>query len=109
MVPKSEGSGEAGIQIAIELSAGGSGRSFIQMPDGSEVERPDNQSFVKIEKERLANGDWLLNAMTNELHRVLGVLTDPRGNVQVKLSTKDGYVLVPWEAVPETLLLVVNT
>lgn len=108
MEPKSEGSGEAGIQIAVELSANGSGRSFIKMADGSEVERPDDQAFVKIEKERLAAGDWLLNAMTNETHQVLGVLTDPRGNVQVKLSTKEGYVVVPWEDVPETLLLVVN-
>ena len=106
---KSEGSGESSIRVKVETSAQGSGRSFIQLADGSEVERPDCQLFIKIERDRLVMGDWLLNGLTQEIHRVLGIWTDLQGDVQVKLSTHEGFVQVPWRDIPETLLLVIDT
>jgi hypothetical protein len=105
---KSDGYGEAGISIKVETEVRGTGKVSVRLSDGSEIERGD-QGFLKIDKERLAAGDWLINGLTQEIYRFVGFLTDPRGKEHAKLMTPEGQCLtVPWEEVPETLLLVVN-
>jgi len=99
---KSTGSGESEICIKVEMSAQGSGRVTTRLPDGSEVERK-GQTFVRIDKEHLVRGDWLLNVLTGEIHRVLDVM-----GTQVKLQTQEGFIVVPWDDLPDTLQLVIN-
>jgi len=91
------------MRVDVNVSAEIGGRSTIWLPDGRTIDGPVAQSFVKIEKERIAGGDWLLNPGTNETHKVLGVTEH-----EVELSTSDGSVKVPWDEVPEVLLLVIN-
>ena len=102
--PKSSGASTSAIPINIDVDLKVEGKVMVHSPDGETKLGSPSQEFVRIEKGRLAKGDWLINPMTNETHKVLEA-----GVGGVSISTEGGGVYaVAWHDVIETLLLVVH-
>jgi len=100
---KTGGFSGSNLKIAVEVSAGAGGLSQIHRPDGTVVDGSPQQRFVKIEAERVIPGDWFVNLLTNESHKVLAIL--PTG---VTMTTASDPVFVKWSDLPDAILLVVN-
>lgn len=98
-----KGHGSSTIRLNVDVTAEAGGHSKRHLPDGTVVDGPSRQEFVEIDKDRIASGDWVLNPLTGETHKVLGNDGD-----SITLSTTDGSITVPWSDLPDALLLVVD-
>ena len=100
---KTDGSHTSTIRVNVDVEASVAGKSTIQLPDGTVVDGPSSQKFVRIDPDELEVGDWLLNPMTNEIHKVLIWEDD-----LLKITTDDGGTCVLIGAALEILLKVIN-
>ena len=100
---KSDGVHGASIKIDVDVGAEIKGRSTIHLPDGTTTDGPSSQSFVRITKDNVKEGSWLLNPATKETHKVVHV-----EDGLVLFEGRDRIVSAAVEMIHDLLLLVVN-
>ncbi len=90
------------IHVTVDVEAGVEGRSVRVLDDGTSIDGPKKQQFVRIES--LEPGDWLLNPATKEVHKVVEV--DDDGTVV--FTGEDGNISVHINELHDLLLKVVG-
>ncbi len=101
---KSKGASASAIKLDVDVDLKVGGKAMKHLPDGTTEPSAVRQEFIRIEKGRVAKGDWLINPATKESHKVIEPLDD-----YVRIGTEGGGIIrADWEDVISTLLLVVD-
>lgn len=100
---KPSGISSSAIKVAVDIETQIGGKSAIRLGDGTMIDGPKQQRFVRFLPGGLKADDWVINPATNEAHKVIRGLVD-----DVVIETDGGVAVVPWSEACETLLRVVS-